>query len=224
MPALKYKPVKTVDWKGLRIAVENPAGSVRKGVSKTGKKWQVEMPWDYGYVEGCRAVDGDELDVFLGPNKAAPNVFLIHQLKKESGEFDEQKAFLGFTDLMEAKEAYRKAYDLPDLFMGTWNTLTFETFKQKCLEKNDQPHLIQAATRMNTVLALFSETTLPLKVGDPVKVDGLPGRGVIIGIRNGRATVRFRSGEYVSRSLYNLHKITSDYVSPYFSGKKVKSV
>src|ERR1700690_3985520 len=155
MPSLPYKPVKTVKWKGLTIQIENPAGTVRKGKSKTGKTWQTTMSYDYGFVDGTKGVDGDEVDVFLGPNHAAPFVYIMHQLKKESGEFDEQKCFLGFDDAMDATQAYRKAYDLPDLFIGNMETVPFDDFKKKVLETktNAAPIHAKALTKMNTTIA-----------------------------------------------------------------------
>jgi hypothetical protein len=58
-----------------------------------------------------------------------------------------------------------------------------------------------------------------LKVGDPVRVDGLNGRGVIERKDGRRVVIRFRSGEYVSRDQMYVHPITSDYKSDYYSGK-----
>lgn len=59
-----------------------------------------------------------------------------------------------------------------------------------------------------------------LKVGDPVTVDGMMGRGVIVAINGNRIVIRFRSGAYVSRNPMFVHKIGADYRSPYYSGKK----
>jgi hypothetical protein len=218
MPSLKYKPVKTINWRGLKIAIENPAGSVREGVSKTGKKWSTTMPYDYGEIIGSMGVDGDPVDCFLGNNKYSKFVYVIFQLKKETGEFDEQKTFLGFDDIMDAKEAYRKAYDVPDLFMANWEAIPFDVFKEKVLATKHDPQPIHAS-QMNTTISLYADIAKEklAKVGDPVTVDGMHGRGVVVAIDKGRAVIRFRSGEYVSRSLYNIHVISSDYVNQYMS-------
>lgn len=204
MPSLHFKPVATKKWKGLTIKIENPAGTVRKGVSKTGKKWQTTMPYDYGYVANTKGIDGDEVDVFLGPDKSAKFVYIMHQVKKESGEFDEQKCFLGFTDLQDAKEAYRKAYDLPDLFIGTMEAVPFDKFKEKVLQTKDSPQLIHAS-KMNNAIALYAnEYREPITTGSEVVVNGLHGRGVVVKLVDGVATVRFRNGMYVSRNISEL--------------------
>lgn len=56
-----------------------------------------------------------------------------------------------------------------------------------------------------------------LTVGDPVIVDGLQGRGVIVARKGRRLVIRFRDGEYLSRDQRYVHKITSDYKSLYRS-------
>ena len=52
---------------GLRISVENPAGSVRSGVDADGNKWSVKMKSHYGYVRGTVGFDKDHFDVFIRP-------------------------------------------------------------------------------------------------------------------------------------------------------------
>lgn len=204
MPSLHYAPVAVKEWRGLKIQIENPAGTVRHGKSKTGVEWHAEMPYDYGYIDGSEGVDGDEVDVFLGPNKSAQFVYIMHQLKKESGEFDEQKCFLGFDNLQQAKEAYRKAYDLPDLFIGTMEAIPFNTFKEKVLKTKNSPELIHAS-KMNNAIQLFAEEHIePITIGSEVSVPGFHGKGYVIAIQDGRATIKFRSGEYISRDVEEL--------------------
>ncbi|HWY87997.1 MAG TPA: hypothetical protein VNX28_14795, partial [Gemmataceae bacterium] len=52
---------------GLPVTIENPAGSTRSGTSKDGKAWQVTMGSHYGYLKRADSADGDNLDVFIGP-------------------------------------------------------------------------------------------------------------------------------------------------------------
>ena len=47
------------------ITVENPKGSVRRGVDASGKAWEQTMRNTYGYIRGTEGVDGDHIDVFL---------------------------------------------------------------------------------------------------------------------------------------------------------------
>jgi len=55
----------TITLLGLSIAIENIAGSVRSGRDENGKKWESVMVDHYGYFEGTKGYDGDEVDVFI---------------------------------------------------------------------------------------------------------------------------------------------------------------
>ena len=50
--------------KGLSIAIENPAYTYRKGMDKTGQQWMCLMQAHYGYIQGYKGNDGDDMDVF----------------------------------------------------------------------------------------------------------------------------------------------------------------
>ena len=90
---------------GLTFVLENPAGSTRSGNGPDGK-WSVKMPCDYGYFESTDGVDGDEVDVFVGPDDGG-KIFVVDQKNAETGEFDEHKILYGFPD----REAAAKTYD-----------------------------------------------------------------------------------------------------------------
>lgn len=95
------------------ITIENPAGSVRKGVDADGKEWSNTMANAYGYIKGTEGVDGDHIDVFLHENMDQWNgrkVFVVDQTNTD-GSFDEHKVMLGFNDKAEAKQAYLANYD-----------------------------------------------------------------------------------------------------------------
>ena len=103
---------------GLDVTVENPKGSIRRG-----KDWEVEMVDHYGYVKRTNGNDGDQVDIFLGPDAAYenPNVAIVNQRNAETGEFDEHKILLGYEDGM-AKDAYfrnySKDFDKAGVFAG----------------------------------------------------------------------------------------------------------
>jgi RNA polymerase sigma factor (sigma-70 family) len=59
---------------GLHIAIENPAGSVRKG-----EKWDQKMANHYGDLKLTEGADGDAVDVFLGPDPDSEMVYVIDQ-------------------------------------------------------------------------------------------------------------------------------------------------
>jgi hypothetical protein len=101
----------------MEIAIENPRGSKREGVSPSGRKWSVKMPDHYGYIKDTKGADGDKLDVTLGP-KAYPgskvldevNVYVIHQKDLETDKFDEHKVFLGFDTQEKAELSYDNSF------------------------------------------------------------------------------------------------------------------
>lgn len=101
---------KDINFQGLSVTIEWPKGSTRTGVDKDGKDWYRKMHADYGYVQDTRAKgDGEDLDVYIGPNKEAPTAYVIDQLK-DDGSFDEPKVMLGFDSLEEARDNYLEHY------------------------------------------------------------------------------------------------------------------
>ncbi|MDF0750270.1 hypothetical protein NLU14_08510 [Marinobacter sp. 71-i] len=95
---------------GLEIAIENPKGSVRSGTDPDGKKWESTMAHHYGDIKGTKAADGDNLDVFIGPDPESDRVFVIDQVNAD-GTFDEVKVMLGFRNEKAAKEGYLANYE-----------------------------------------------------------------------------------------------------------------
>ena len=95
------------------ITVENPKGSVRRGVDGSGKAWEQTMQNTYGYIRGTEGVDGDHIDVFLGDDIDGWNgrrVYIVDQYN-EDGTFDEHKVMLGFNDEAAAQDAYLSNYE-----------------------------------------------------------------------------------------------------------------
>jgi phage gp29-like protein len=99
--------VRRRQFAGLPVAVENEAGSVRLWTDGANNIGTTTMQHDYGYIEGAMGADGEEVDVYLGPDEAAPNVHVVHQLKvPDYDRYDEDKVMLGFHSADEAKAAY----------------------------------------------------------------------------------------------------------------------
>jgi uncharacterized membrane protein (UPF0127 family)/ADP-ribose pyrophosphatase YjhB (NUDIX family) len=97
---------------GLDITIENPKGSVRKGVSRDGKEWKTVMKAAYGYIKRTESdADGDHVDVFLGPYPGCTMVFVIDQVNPKTGDFDEHKCLLGYRSEDEARKGYLENYD-----------------------------------------------------------------------------------------------------------------
>ncbi len=100
--------VKRYTFAGLPIAVENPAGTTRRWTDAGGKEsGSTFMHFDYGFVEGARGADDEDLDVYVGPDEGAKNVFVMHQRKSPDFQaYDEDKVMLGFGSESEARAAY----------------------------------------------------------------------------------------------------------------------
>ena len=94
---------------GYDISIENPKGSVRRGVDKDGKKWSIRMNNDYGYFRSTLGYDGDAIDVFIGDDLKSDKIFVIDQIL--GGKFDESKVMLGFNSEKEAMKAYLSNYE-----------------------------------------------------------------------------------------------------------------
>ena len=113
---------------GMDISIENKKGSYRSGVDKDGHKWKVLMHNDYGYIRGTVGRDKDHLDTYVGPDKEAQKVYVIHQNDPVTHKYDEDKCMLCFSSAADAKAAYMKQYDRPG-FYGSMTTMTIEQFK-----------------------------------------------------------------------------------------------
>ena len=118
----------TID--GFDVTIENPKGSVRRGVSADGKEWETKMNNTYGYIRGTEGVDGDHIDVFLSDNPEQGNVFVVDQIDPKTGKFDEHKVMYGFGSADEARNAYLSNYEEGWQGLGTITEVTKEEFKK----------------------------------------------------------------------------------------------
>ncbi len=100
-----YK-MKKISWSGLNISIENPKGSIRRG-----KGWETKMQADYGYIRGTESTDGDLIDVFVGSDKGADNVYVVNQIDQATGKFDEHKCMIGYGSQVAAKAGYLANYE-----------------------------------------------------------------------------------------------------------------
>lgn len=97
-------------WNGLVISIENAKGSVRRGVDAKGEPWACTMPASYGYLLKSVGADDDHIDLYMGPNPLAHDVYVIDQIDARTGRFDEHKVMAGFGSKDEAIETYKKAF------------------------------------------------------------------------------------------------------------------
>ena len=125
-----------IDFQGLDIRVENPTGTLRSGVAPNGQTWETSMEADYGYIAGTEGKDGEDVDVFVGPDKDAQSAYIITIMKPPTFEnIDEQKVMLGYNTGAEAKRAFMRHYDSPKFF-GSMTAMTMTYFKKKIKESD----------------------------------------------------------------------------------------
>lgn len=101
-----------IRFQGLDIAMETPRGGERTGIGGDGKPWTSSMPShvDYGFVKGTTATDGDGVDVYIGPDHASRQVFVIDQIDLKTGRYDEPKVVIGFGNQRQAERAYAASF------------------------------------------------------------------------------------------------------------------
>jgi hypothetical protein len=121
-----------MEFRGLPISIENAKSSCRQWHNPDIDKYGISrMANHYGYVQGTMGVDGDAVDVYVGQDRDAAMVYIVHQFKApEFKEYDEDKCMLGFPSEDAAREAYLKCYDDPR-FLGPITAMPFEEFREK---------------------------------------------------------------------------------------------
>lgn len=122
----------TVSIHGNEIAIENPKGSERSGVTSEGNGWKVKMPVDYGYLKGTKGADGDAIDVFVGPNHDVSHVYVIDQIDPDTRVFDEHKVMMGFKSEQSAITAYDRSFSDGQgaMRVGNLTRMTMDEFKE----------------------------------------------------------------------------------------------
>ncbi|WP_163321694.1 LPD5 domain-containing protein [Draconibacterium mangrovi] len=124
-------------FSGFDITIENPTGSTRSGKDQSGNKWSVTMNNNYGYFKRTKGKDGDQVDVFLGPNNRSQKVYVVDQIDPKTMLFDEHKVMLGFNSEQEAREAYLSNYSESWPGLGAITEMKKPDFK-KWLGQNDR--------------------------------------------------------------------------------------
>jgi hypothetical protein len=163
-----------VQWQGLTIAIENPAGSVRRGTNRHGVSWEIRMRFDYGEVLGSMGVDGDPVDVYLGPNLEAPMVYVVHQRRVNDWvAYDEDKCMIGFDCQSDAEAAFLSNYNDPR-FLGPITAMPVDEFVAKVRATKDKPAMIKAAAPV--VLFFKAQVGAYLRGGKMVNLNGYQGR------------------------------------------------
>jgi hypothetical protein len=138
-------PKRKVAWKGLTLRIENEAGTFRRKRGGDGREWETLMHFAYGEVARTEGVDGDPVDVYLGPMlEEASMVYVVHQRQAGNWEaYDEDKAMLGFMGEQDAVDAYLSCYDDPR-FLGPVTAMPVAEFVAKARATRAAPAMIKA--------------------------------------------------------------------------------
>lgn len=186
-----------INFAGFPIRVENAAGSVREGTDPDGKPWSTTMQVPYGYLDGVAGPDGDEVDVFVGPDEASPWVFVIHQhAPPDFGTWDEDKVMLGWPDANAAQAAYLAHYNDPR-FLGRMTQLPLATFRAKLKARKSTGMIRAGAAQQRAVAASGIRLDSVL---DPTTRDALAGSLARAQLLAGKPrSVRVRAAHYADR-------------------------
>lgn len=110
---------------GIRITIENPAGSRRR------PEWET-LKAHYGYIKLTEGADGDHIDCFVKPgtdDTYQGSVFVIDQMKANQLTFDEHKVMIGFHSKQSAVRAYLGSYQ-SGWKLGKVTRMTWAQFKE----------------------------------------------------------------------------------------------
>lgn len=132
-----------IDFQGIPIYVENAPGEHRYGTDTDGHEWATRMLHAYGEIPRTKGTDGDRLDVFVGPNHDSPLVVLVDTNDPTTGEFDEQKALIGWDRVQDALDAFKLHYDRPGVYRSH-TTMPIGQFKRLIEDRANRGRAIEA--------------------------------------------------------------------------------
>jgi hypothetical protein len=121
---------------GLRVVIENPAGSIRTWTDADGTTGTTVMRWPYGYLDGYEGADGEDVDAYVGPELEPAEVYVVHQQRKGAHPTPSVAGLRrgqGHARLVVgrcSKAAYLAQYDDPRFF-GGMSVFTADDFKRQ---------------------------------------------------------------------------------------------
>jgi len=113
-------------------------------VDQDGNKWETKMRIPYGYIRKTDGSDGEHVDCFVGPNSDARNAYIIHINDPKTGDYDEDKVFLGFDSRKAARKSFDQHYDKPERFFRGLTVMSMQKFKKHVLDKENHGEKIAA--------------------------------------------------------------------------------
>lgn len=127
-----------IEFAGIPLTIEVPAGERRQIFNADGELvYDKLLRYDYGEIRGTRGRDGDPVDVIVGNNEDATEVYIVHMVDfgehanilSASGNPDEYKVLLGFDNKAAARAAFLSMYD--DRSFGGILEVPLEDFTSK---------------------------------------------------------------------------------------------
>jgi hypothetical protein len=160
-----HKLSRRMFFRDLAISIETDKGELRHWYDPHNKeKGTTKMKYPYGYIRRTKGVDGDHVDVYVGPHEKAPYVYIIHQMKApEFKKYDEDKCMLGFKSENAAKTAYLAHYN-DKRFLGSVTRMPYDKFEKKVRHSFSlkKPHKIaeDQMSHLNTAYLLGQQAAI----------------------------------------------------------------
>lgn len=131
----------SVQWQGMPISVEFFSGEQRPPMGLT-------TPFPYGYFNGSHAMDGDGVDVMLGPKWRDPEVqvWIVEQMTPDDpSTLQQYKTFLGFDDEAAVTDAFLQLW--PQAMMGECESTSPPLYRDVWFpELNEEPEVREEET------------------------------------------------------------------------------
>jgi inorganic pyrophosphatase-like protein/inorganic pyrophosphatase len=125
------RKLQKMEFQGLPVSIEVPVGEKRELRNKAGAiVYSRILPHSYGFLDGTKGLDGDEVDVIIGDHPDSKLAFIVH-MEDLGPDIDqrenEDKVFLGFLNFDAVSRSFSKMYG-PEFFGGC-ETMTMRQFR-----------------------------------------------------------------------------------------------
>jgi len=187
------------EFQGIPIDIERQAGTTRQGVNRMGQEWERKTTHDYGSIPGTYGIDGEPIDVYVGPRKNGALAFVVHQLSPDGTSYDEDKVMLGFRNERQARNAFLKNSIGPQVF-GAITPISVRKLRQKA-ERGD-PMVLMNQQAANQIAKKLEKNAMYAGFADELeKLSGLYEKMYPLGTRASRTAIMSKN-----RALRELHK------------------
>jgi hypothetical protein len=124
----KEKAKRALVFHGLPVMIEFNPGDVKKG-----KDYEQVYKYPYGFIPFTKEEDGECIDVYLGRDYDALDVYVVDQLTKD-GDYDEPKIMLGFSSEEDAESAYKES--MPEWAYGGIAPMSLNEFEDYVMDSH----------------------------------------------------------------------------------------